>query len=482
MKIFLIRPKMVQEKSYEPPLGIAYLAAVLEKEGFHVEILDLVKEDNPGLIAKEIKNRKPDIIGIGFETENRWIGFETIKIAKSVLPNALVVAGGVHVSLTAENTLRNIGELDVIIRGEGEETLLELCKAVEGKEELGKIKGLSFRKGKDIVHNPDRAPIENLDSLPFPAYHLLLLKQYLLWSKSICSVITSRGCPYKCAFCSISAFWGNRCRVRSIPNVLEEIGYLVDKYHIKRISFRDDTFTLDKARTIQFCQSLIAARKKKGWNFSWGCNIRCDWVISKDLLAIMKEAGCTEVGTGIESGVPRLLSEMKKSIDLEQARNIVRWCGELGLKIYCVFMIGLPSENEDDFKKTLRLMDELKKIPYVRISAPSLLRIYPGTEIERLAYQQGILTSDFNWSKINNLVGVNGVPYFVKKNNSKEVNRFSEEVDILNFKLRLKYEGVKIEYFWNKVKGLKISSVKDINKYARKIAILIMDFFLRRKL
>ncbi len=334
MKVLLIRPKMVHEKLYEPPLRMAYLASVLEKENFQVEILDLVSENNPRLLAREIKNSKPNIIGIGFETENREVGFETIKLAKSVMPNSFVVAGEVHVSLTTKDTMNNIFELDAIVRGEGEETFLEFCKTVEAKEDLSAVKGLSFRLDKDIIHNPDRSPIQNLDAVPFPAYHHLILRRYSLWKEKGCSMITSRGCIYNCIFCSTTIFWGNQCRTRSISNILEEIEYMAEAYRIKKISFRDDTFTLDKERTIQFCKALIRIRKTKGWNFSWGCNIRCDKIITKDLLMLMKDAGCKEVGTGVESGASRVLSEIKKNIDLEHVRNIVEWCRQLGLKIY----------------------------------------------------------------------------------------------------------------------------------------------------
>lgn len=478
MKILLIWSRIVYEKVFWPPLGLMYLASVLKKEGFQVEIFDFIKRYNPALVAKEIKNRRPDIIGVGFETENRYVGFETIKIAKSVLPKSLVIAGGIHVSLTAEDTLNNIHELDAIVRGEGEETLLEFCKAVEGNDNLSKIDGLSFRWHKDIVHNSARIPIQNLDNIPFPDYKFLVLKQYSLFNEGGFLTITTRGCSFNCTFCCSPVFWGRRVRFRSIPNILAEIEYLVSRYRIKKIIFIDDTFTLDKQRVTQLCQALIEERRKNNWNFFWQCNIRCDKVVTKDLLALMREAGCLKLGAGVESGSPQVLSQIKKNIDLEHVRNIVTWCKELGLEIFCVFMMNFPTESESDFKETLRFMDELNKFSHVRVSPPSWLKIYPGTEIEKLAYRQGILPPDFSWSKPHNIPGLHGVPYFVKKNMFKDVEKFSEEVDRLTLKLRFRYKGFKIWDFWNTLKRIKIRSIGDIRRYLRKFIILVTDFLL----
>ncbi len=474
MKILLIRPTTAYKGEYIPPLGVAYLGAVLEREGFEVEVIDFVEKSNAVLITKEIKNRKADIIGISFETENRFTAFDTIRAAKEASPKSFLVAGGVHPSLTAEETLANIQELDTIVRGEGEETFLELCRTIECGGDLSKIKGLSFKRGKEIIHNSGRPFIHNLDSIPFPALHLLDLRKY--YARNDClSVITARGCPFNCLFCANFPFWGKANRFRSVSNVMEEIEYLEGNYQFKKILFIDSTFTVSRERTEEFCRALIEKRRKGNKPFFWNCSIRCDKIITKDLLLLMKEAGCTEVLTGIETGSAQMLSQMKKNVSQEQMGDIIKWCREIGLKVYCFFMMGLPGETKEDTAATFNLIEELQRFSHVRVSEPFWLEVYPGTEIEKLACQQGLLPADFNWSKSYTIPNTYGVPYFIEKQRKDEFEELTKLADELKFKLRLKYHGFSIIDILKTLLRLKINSFRDIAKYFKRTKILLFD-------
>lgn len=294
-------------------------------------------------MIKKIRELTPDIIGIGFETRNRKQGFDTIRIAKLASPKSIIISGGVHSTMTTQDLLENISQLNIVVRGEGEQTMLELCKAIQAKEcDLSNIIGISFRHGKDIIHNSDRPFIHNLDKLPFPAYHFFSLcfsPQLRKGIKAI-PVATSRGCPFNCSFCGISAFWHGNYRAMSSFRVIEEITHLVDRYKVKKIYFEDSSFTLNPNRAREICNGLIKIKNKNNHRLSWQCNIRADKNITKGLLAYMKEAGCKGISMGVESGSSRILTRIRKMIDLEDVKRIAEWCSQMNLSVYCFFSDG----------------------------------------------------------------------------------------------------------------------------------------------
>ena len=411
---------------FAPPLGLAYLASVLEKNDIPVEILDAYTE---GYSWKDLKNKflssKPDVIGITFATETRFEGFKTIRIAKTVLPNSITVAGGPHASLTPYDTLYHIAELDFIVRGEGEYILFNLVKTLEDEGDLRSVLGLSYRDNGKIIHNPDRPFIEDLDMIPFPARHLLPMDKYNFKLNipgrgkiPAANVATSRGCSFKCCFCAASKMSGRRWRARSPQNVLDEVEHIIKVYNKKAMWFFDDTFTMSKKRTEQICDQII----QRGLDISWFCDIRVD-TVDKPLLKKMKDAGCYRVCYGVESGSQRILDEViGKKIKLDQVRKVSAWCKELGILEEPMFIVSLPSETITDFKKTKELMDELDGEAIL-----SILQIYPGTKIERIARQKGILPKGFSWSVKNNSIVslptvVGDVPIFVDKLSWEEIS------------------------------------------------------------
>ena len=435
MKVMLVFPPQgFTSKEVMPHIGLAYLAAVLEKNEIQVEILDAqVERLSWNEFKKKYVESKPDIVGITSLTEMRFESFKAAKIAKRSLPESIVIMGGPHASLAAHDTLLNVPAVDIIVRGEGEYSLLETCKVLENNGDLESIRGISYRSdGGEIIHNSARPLIKNLDSLPFPAYSLLPIEKYnfklnvpSLGKVSALNVITSRGCPIGCAFCATSKMLGKKWRARSPLNVLEELEYLIDTYGIKAIWFFDDTFTMNKGRVIEICDGII----DRGLNIKFTCSIRVD-TIDKELLRKMKEAGCYSIFYGVESGSQRILDEIiEKKISIEQIKKVSNWLNELEILNNPSYIISLPDETNVELNKTITLMHELGgKASF------SFLKIYPGTKIEEIAREKGILPKDFSWAKksdmrkIFSLPSVQGdAPIFIDKLSVEELVKIGIE-------------------------------------------------------
>ena len=333
MQIILINPPFEDEYSVGssksikyvlnviPPLGLAYLAAALEKSGFAVEIIDgfLERPNIPGIISAQ-----PDIIGLTAATPTFN---STLSIAKQIrggLPSVTIILGGAHITAMPFEAMR-AGPFDIGVIGEGEETLVELVKAVgteqcsvPTKTDLRSIKGLIYREGPNLVTTPKREAIKDLDNLPFPARHLLpSLSRYRPTPASyrrlpLGVLISSRGCPQQCTFCDRAVF-GNSYRFRGPENVLGEVEELVYKYGAREIRFFDDCFTLNKNRTVKICQGLRKIKPK----LPWTC-LTTVGSVTKELLKEMKASGCWQVLYGLESGSDRMLKLLKKGASLEQ--------------------------------------------------------------------------------------------------------------------------------------------------------------------
>lgn len=386
-----------------PPLGILSIAAVLEKEGIDVEIvpaeiLKLSWRD----IAKKIQADRPDIVGVTSTTENRFQSFELVKVARKAHPPALLVMGGPHASMAAEDTLAHLRELDVVVRGEGELTMLDLCRALDRKwhiNSISHIAGISYRDGGRILSNKPRSPIHNLDGLPFPAFHLIPFEKYnfkvdvpgqgLLQGVNI---MTSRGCPFNCNFCATPINWGRSVRVRSAENVVQEIEHHVREREARVIFFNDDTFNFNMKRVEDICQLLIERKLPVFWQ----CEIRID-LMSKALLARMKEAGLFWASFGLEAGSERVRNEIiDKKIKIEDFHNIIAWCRELEIIPNPFFIFSHPTETWEEAQETIRIIEQYQDQVDASVA---ILHIYPGTPLERTAREKGILPADFSWTK-----------------------------------------------------------------------------------
>lgn len=383
MKMLLINPKSGIENPLLP-LGLAYIAAVLEKNKIPVDILDtdaLKMSDEE--IEKKLSETKPDIIGITIMTATFYAGQKLIKLIRNVLPKTVIIAGGPHLSALPEETLKEIPELDIVIQGEGEMTMLELVQALENNKSLQEIKGIYYRENNQIFSTPVRELIQNLDLLPFPARDKFPLDKYKTHppygrKNPYMHLITSRGCPFNCAFCSKSVF-GRRLRVRSAVNVVDEVEELIKKYKIKELKFYDDDFTLDMKRAEEICDEILRRKIK----IPWSCTTRVD-LVNEQLLKKMEKAGCWLISYGVESASQDLLNVMNKGITIEQIKQAFEWTRKTKIKILAYFMIGLPGETRKSIEKSIKFAKELNP----DFTNWSLTTIFPNTPLKEIVKER----------------------------------------------------------------------------------------------
>jgi anaerobic magnesium-protoporphyrin IX monomethyl ester cyclase len=372
-----------------PPLGLGYLAAVLEKNHYEVDVIDcqasrLSYED----FRREISKRQPTIVGITATTRLYKSALQIAKIAKETCPNCLTILGGSHPTFWDENALQECPELDIIVRKEGENTLLELVQRLEAGKSIHDVLGTTLRKDGKIVKNPDRPYIENLDELPFPARHLWPLED-LRKIEDVFYLTTSRGCIYWCEFCAAVRMFGRKFRMRSIKNVLDELEFLNKTYDATNFTFCDDAFTVDQARTEELCDEIL----NRGLKIKWNCGTRVD-MVTKDLLQKMKDAGCVSVWFGVESGSQDVLDEMRKGISPEQTIKAVGWVRELGLKPAPNVLLGFPGETKESALRTIKFAQKISPddVAYYNIATP-----LPGTPLYDRVKENGWLkTTDFD--------------------------------------------------------------------------------------
>jgi len=374
-KIILVNPP-TRENAYRelkqfaftaPPMGLAYIAAFLEEKGLPVDIID---SDASGLDLKQtiesIKEQTPKYVGVTAMTATMGIAGTLIKRLRRVLPEAMIILGGVHATALPKQTMEELPEIDVVVMGEGEHTAYELISALDedkGFNSLAKVKGICFRKGDQIVENEKRPVNTDLDSLPFPARHLLPMDVYegpgwFRWShgytKPFVPIFTARGCPYNCNFCASNIMAGRRVRYRSVENVMAEIDHLKETYGIKILSIEDDTFTLKKERAISICKELI----KRNYKLHIMCETRVDQV-NEELLHYMKRAGVEWLFFGVESGNQEILNRTRKGITLKQVRSAIRMTKKAGIGTHAGFILGHLGETKETAMQTIRFLMEL---------------------------------------------------------------------------------------------------------------------------
>ena len=400
MKILLVNPSITKSEVYAkysagapclPPLGLCYLAAVLLQNGYVTKIIDCVAEDiSTEKLKEEIKEYDPNIVGVTSTTVSYNAAKSLLQEIKELDPDIVTVFGGAHISALPDETMMECESLDIGVFGEGEYTILEIVERLNGEQSLEDINGTIIRNNGRIIMNEPRMAPEDMDDIPFPSRHLLKdLKAYshtpFRGAKFVTTMITSRGCPFKCAYCDQSVF-GRVWRHHSAEYVLSEIAHLKAKYNIDFISFEDDNFLLSKKRTAEICKGMI----EKDFHISWSCLGRANEVDEK-VLPLMKKAGCKTIYIGIESGSPRILELINKKIRIDEYRKGIELIKKFGINVTGSFILGVPTETEEDIDKTIKLALSL---PLDGISFFTFTP-YPNTPLRNLASKHGKVSNDW---------------------------------------------------------------------------------------
>ena len=393
--VLLVNPKEASgffEKM--PPLGLASIAAHLEKNGFSVRIFDAEIEKRK--LDEWLAEIQPRVVGISGTTHTRFESFEIARRIKRFNKDIITVYGGVHASFTAADTLRYISELDYVIKGEGEKTFTEFIRKHAKGENFRMVRGLAYREGSGVIENPSPSRLD-LESLPAPAYHLLNMKRYSVMmefcgQKGI-SLITARGCLARCSFCSASRMFDHLVTTRSPAGVVDEIEFLLKDHGYSAVKIFDSTFTADRGHVMQVCDEIL----KRNLVFPWECEIRIG-TVDRELLEKMKSAGCYYVDVGVESGSQKVLNLMRKGITVEEAGETIELCHDTGLKIKAFFSFGHIGEYPEDADKTFQFIDQHRSMISV-VACGAGVRIYPGTYLETYARTNNFLPPDFEWSR-----------------------------------------------------------------------------------
>ena len=398
MKITFLNPPQTNSKYkflgvVAPSLGIGYIASVLEKNGYDVDVLDTsALELSYDEIGEEILKRKPDIVSISALTPTIGVALDSADKIKQVKPDTIVVLGGYHPTFEYESVLEE-PSVDVVVRGEGEYTFLDLVQTIEKGGDLADVQGLAFHDETDssLVVTPDRPIIQDLDELPFPAFHLFPMEKYKILNitTNVATIITTRGCPMQCSFCSSAALHGNHLRRRSYQNVCDEIEMRLQEQNIDTIAFMDDTFTLNKKFVYDFCAEV----KRRGLKFWWGCTSRVD-TLDEDLLEAMKDAGCITIFMGVESADQQMLEKMNKHITVSKTRSAFQLARKVGIRTIASCVIGMPEDTKKSIEDTIRFVKELNP----NYALYSLATPYPGTLFYNESFKKNMIQIK-DWSK-----------------------------------------------------------------------------------
>ena len=429
MRILFVEPPkdfwFIMGEYLPPPYGILQLAAFLESKNKEVEIgvLDCQAErlDWKGM-EKRIESFNPDIVASGgLSTCNTYLIAQTCSIVKKVKPNALTVVGGQHFTVTAQESLEAYPEIDVIVRGEGEQTLLELVDASMKKASLSKIKGISFRHDGEILHNPERPLIENLDDLPFPGYHFVkdLIHRYhftmMAGSKTRYALIEgSRGCPHRCTFCTQWRHWNGKYRAKSAKRIADEMEFCYQNYGSRFFWLTDDNFGMSK-RMMDLCDEII--RRGFSDDIMWFFQARCDDIVrQKYVLPKMRRAGNRWILFGVESHSKSTLEAFNKKIDPEDSKRAVKLLKENDIFAQATLIIGERRDSAESIAKMMEFVNDVD--PDLAIFM--ILTPFPGTEVYEEARSNGWI-EDHNWANYDMVHAIMPTEYLSREEVQEEL-------------------------------------------------------------
>ncbi len=461
MKILLIFPparqsvtklaKILEDRI--PPLGIAYVAAALERKGHQVKIIDA---DTEGLdlekLGKLALGYQPQVIGISTLTPTFKKARQTARCLKKLLPQVPIIFGGPHLASFPKISLE-FPEIDYGVIDEGEITICELLDALEQNKSVDQVKGVVYRKEGKIIQTKPRELIQDLDSIEFPAWHLLPMDKYwqtISREKKFATMISSRGCPFNCLFCDPEGRLGKKFRGRSSDNIVKEIELLYNNYGIKEIVFYDDTFTFDRQRIVDFSKLMI----EKKLPVIWECRTRVDRV-DEELLKIMKKAGCYRIRYGVESGNEKILQVLRKGITKEQVRKAFSFSKRYKIETFAYFMIGSPQEDKETIQDTINFVLELD--PDFVIFSTTLV-FNKGNDLFKWAAQKGYIANDY-WQRFVRGEDLDPYPVLETDNLSKEEKLAYTQLAYRRFYIRPSFILKKLKEFRHPKRFFKYSLV-----------------------
>ncbi len=392
MRVLLINPSYPFEEFPRLLVTLPYVASALRAEGHEVEILDLMlSRTTPEKIERRMSRFRPQVVGITSVTLNHHIASSIAEIVRKCDGEVPVVMGGPHVSFEIEGSFRDLPALDYIAIGEGEHTMIELVRALEGRMDLRDVRGLALRDGERIVRNSPRALADDLDALPPPARDLVPLARYLAFD-SHASVITSRGCPYSCVFCSAPQRTGREVRYRNPSACVDEIEDLA-RLGFTEITIEDDLFTLYRTHFLAVCGELV----RRNTGIRWNAFSRVD-TINPEIVETMAHAGCQAICFGVESGSQEILDLVGKKSNLAKVKQAMRMTQDVGISALASFIIGLPGETEETLRKTVEFANELHA-EFGSLYGFHILAPFPGTEVRERAADYGLEILSNDWTK-----------------------------------------------------------------------------------
>jgi radical SAM superfamily enzyme YgiQ (UPF0313 family) len=452
---------------YLPYLGVAYIAAFLREADFKVGIIDApVLNLQESDILQEIEKLRPKVIGISAITPVFHRAVRLAEAIKRQFPDILILLGGHHASILPVEVLQDNQAFDIVVYGEGEITALEIMsrykehgfdknKFLNDIQSLRNILGIGFSGyAGEITITPARKPIEDLDKLPYPAWDLLPMHKYIplpnqYLRKPVVHMVAIRGCPYQCSFCSNNSVFGRKIRAVSPARLVNIIKYAKARFGAREISFWDDSMTVDKKWMVEFCRIMI----EEDLDITWTCYSRVD-TVSKDILFLMKRAGCWNIFYGYESGNQELLDIIGKNITLEQIKQVNQWTKDAGIEVRASFMIAMPGETPEMAKKTIDFAISLEP-DYAQFSVTTP---FPKTKLYEDASRYGVLVKEF--SKYN-LWDPIFIPHGYK---DKKQIELIERMAVRRFYFRFRY-------IWGRLR--KIRSWEDILRYIKGLEMAI---------
>lgn len=454
------------------PLGIGYITSILEKSGYSVSVCDMqARKISVSDFKKILSDILPKVVGISFMTPMYNEAVALGKLAKEFNPHIHVIAGGPHVSALPAEILEEKGA-DYVVIGEGELTTLELVNYLidSGGNNIHDIKGIAYRESNQVQINPRRELIQDLDSLPFPAWHLFDIKDYSLSSLGgesntpVFPLLTSRGCPNQCIFCGSNVVHGRNFRFRSAENVYQEIRYLFDEFGARQFDFVDDSVTVRKDRILKLCEYL------SNINVNWMCNSRVN-TVSEELLALMAKSGCKRIDFGVETGNPDVLKLIKKGINLKQAELAHLYAKKAGITVSTFFMVGNLGETFEHVKNTANFVQKLDTdYPSVTICTP-----FPGTELYDICQKNNLLY-ETDWGKYIT------APHIMQNYKPVASNGIMSQKELLDayYYLNRKFLKKKLNIKYGKHFYIKFSFFKEVVRQIKARGLLSLLVLIRR--